>query len=785
MIARLLLLNYLLLPFTSIAQQATLKGKVLDQNGDAVEFAEIKLLNDTTIMAHTLTEKDGSFALTAAGGELVLRIAFLGRELYAVTVDLDEIRDIGTITVDNTNVLETVTVERSRPVIEHDFDKLLFHVDRSPLADAMNGLEVLARTPRLQVNSAGELRLLNQAPLVMVNGRRLNLSGQDLTNYFRSLDPKRIARIEVQSVGSADTDAANSGGVVNIVLKGVPQGFTSTVSGSYTYRREDVMSGWGGISANYGSGKWNVYGKADYRDDNDYGDFRTEQVFPDLSTTNRSTGFFDGYRKNLTLQGGLVYYPSDKHELALEAYYNDMDGLYATSNELSTHTPGLSSISNNTPLEDFGTDLWYTAFNYLYRKDSLGSVIRFIAETGANNGNNLNTSNTVYTFGEEMQDNSFRFHALPATNYYTLQGDWSQRYQGNWQFTTGFKFGSVGRDNLLTTARLDNGAWMPTPEGQEDFGNRENILAGYFTYSAKYGRAHSVRAGMRVENTYLRGENRMTGEEIRQHYTDFFPSLFYGYTLKDKSVLSATYSRRIQRPSFRDLNPFVRKDNDFSYIMGNPYLRPQYTQRFELAYKKGNHSLSVYANRTTDVMAGIYQSEGNVTYYRTVNFGKELMTGAEHSLYGDLRKWLYMNMSNGIYRNAFDYPDMDHVASRFTFYNNTYLRFTLPKKWYIDVNSSYNSGFQNYVTEAAYIYYLDLSVQKNLFADKGMLKLAMNDVFDTLRDKSFSTYRLFTHDFYQKRITRSFTLMFTYTFSNNIKTRNKAVTTDAERRGRL
>lgn len=772
-----------LLPVTAFSQ-LKLSGKLIDADNTPLPFATVQLLKpDSSLVLSDLTKEDGSFILSAKSGPFIFRISRFGKTLYIKDLSLSQDTSLGIITVATMKGLAEVTVQARKPMLRQEYDKLIFSVENSPLKSGYNGLEVLARTPKLQVNALGELLLRNTAPVILINGRRLNLSGQELMTYLMGLNAEMIKSIEIQNTGSAGNDAASPGGVVNIVLKRAANGYKATLTSSYTYRRGNYWSGYTGINNNYGSDKWNFYSKLNYRKDNDYGTFITRKDF--LNTqggSNLATGAFTGRKKSAGLLAGLVFYPNKKVEFGAEIYYSNAKGLYNTPENLVVNAPQLYSVSDNYRSEDYKTDTWYTTLNYSYKTDTLGSAVKFIGDLGHNKNLTDNTTDTHYTYGS-FADSRASYLVVPLSDYYTIQADWTQKLAKKWKFATGLKYGSVKRNNTLATTLGYPPNQTADPNGQEDFDNTEAITAGYFSFAGQINTRHQFKAGLRIERTGFTGANRINNTEVAQNYTGLFPSLYYGYTPADGKTLSVSYSRSLQRPSFRDLNPFVRKENDYSYILGNPNLKPQYTNSIDVSYQFHNHSISLYGNQTNDLIAGVYTNQENVTYYKPVNFGNQKQLGVDYSYAGDIAKWLYANISGGSYYYIFKQGELN--PSRLAFTSSIYTRIKFLKTWSADVTNTLNSRFQSYVVDVAPQYRMDLIVQKNILAGKGTVKLFWNDVFNSQRDKNFSTYQNFTLDFYQKRITQSYTLMFIYNFSTHAKVNSKAVQSGNDARGRL
>jgi iron complex outermembrane receptor protein len=572
---RLLCLLAFFIPLSAFSQ-VKLNGKVAENDGSPVSYATIQLLsNDSVSVKSDITREDGSFELAVKPGNYILRVAQFGKAIYIKNLLLNGDQNLGLITVNMINTLAMVNISANKPIIRQEFDKFIFNVENSPLKNGYNGLEVLARAPKLQVNAAGEVLLRNSSPLIMINGRKQNLTGEELSGYLAGLNAEMIKSIEIQSLGSANADALAKGGVVNIILKKAPVGFSSTLTSSYTYRKGNIWSGYTGLNNNYGGDKWNFYSKIGYRRDNDYGNFKTTKDFIWTGGSNLAIGSFRGLRKNLNILGGLVFYPDEKQEFGAEFYFSKGNGNYGTAENLVVGDAVINTISDNFRRDLSEANVWYTTLNYTLKTDTL-STIKFIVDVGRNDITKTNTTDTRYTFGN-LPANLTNYLIQPLSDYYTLQADWHQRVSKAWSLNAGLKYSSVRRNNTLQTRVLQDSVLVLISADQEDFYNKENISAGYFSVSAKPDERNSFKLGFRTESTAFSGENRITDQTAKQNYTGFFPSMYYGYAIEKEKILSFNYSRSIQRPSFNDLNPFIRKENDYSYILGNPHLKPQYT----------------------------------------------------------------------------------------------------------------------------------------------------------------------------------------------------------------
>lgn len=765
-----LILSLLLFGGTIQAQQYSVIGTVVNQDKYPIEFVTASILKNEILVEQTFSDSLGVFTFSVEKGEYSLILEQFGVESIRKELEVNQNLDLGELEIDESIMLEGVTITANKRIIERSFDKLIFNVENSPLKQGYNGLEVLKRSPGLRVNSQGDLLLRNESVLVMVNGRKMNFSAEELSNYLNSINSETIKSIEIQNLGSAETEASNSGGVINIVLKKIPVGFQSTIRTSYTYRDKDHAGYLGNITNQFGSEKWNIYNKLNYTDNSNLSKFNSVTNFYDFDGKNKNAGESDNHNKNFNTTTGVVYYPSYRHEVGAEFYFShskiDRNGW----EDLEVYDPILSAMSNNKSIYYNKNNFWNVALNYTYKLDSIGSRLKFIGDIGNNNLDNRNDVDSRYSFGS-LPNNYNRFLTDAKSNFFNLQTDWLQKLKNQWEFTAGIKLSKVSRENLLNNYLYD-GNWNPT-NGNQNFENDESILSNYATIAKKWDEKHNLKIGLRTEYTTIKGIDYINNSSVKKNYMDWFPSVYYSYDVKESQAISISYSRRIFRPSFRDLNPFVIKQNDFLYQMGNPDLQPQYTNKIDLSYQLKDQRFSVYGSFTNDLIAGVYTVNDNVSYYKPENFGKSRNIGFDYSYYGNITKWLYANISTGVWNYDFELERSKH--NRFSFYNTISMQVKFSKTFFLDITNDFTTKSQYHVVEFYPQYGLDLALQKSIFSGSGIIRLSIDDVFNTQRNKNVSQYENFNFHFYSKSITRVPILTFTYNIKNNNKINNKNV----------
>lgn len=781
---RPLLFTFLLLTATSAYTQNLLKGKVLNQNKKPVAYIRALLIkSDTTILQQTTTDSLGLFSMLAENGTYTLLLKQFGTTLLKKEISIYQHTDLGELLINEPITLEGVVITADKKVIEQVGDKLYFNVENSPVAKGNSGLDILQKSPKLSVNSDGDVLLRNKGTLVLVNGRKINLTGTDLSSYLSGLHSEDIKRVEIQDVASSEQDAATDGGVVNIILKKNVTGLRTIATTNYIYRKDKYGSYNGNLNLNYGTSKWNIYSDIAYTDNNDLGKYNGSINYYS-GQKNIRTGSFEQFNNDLSFRLGSNIALNSRSEIGIEGYLDrsklnfDDRGDFNIFNNSASTTHSINHSQAKTK-----DNLWYTTINYTLKTDDKGSQLKFIGDAGEKESKPVNDVFAMYP-----EDSSLNSHYLYNTRahskYYTLQLDFIQKLQNNWELSAGAKFGKVKRDNLLFVQYLQSNQWIDDLNQNQDFNNRENILAGYASVSKQAGKSF-IKAGLRIEQTDIKGVNQINNQDLAQNYGKLFPSLYYQYELAKEKSLAFVYRRSITRPYFSDLNPFVVKQNDYLYLIGNPNLQPSYTDRIELDFNYKKSSFALFGKRTANTIQGAYTVEENlVNYFQPQNFGKQYDAGLDYAYNQTITKWLYGNMGTGIFYSSFD--AVDGIKTKGTsFYNNIYLQAKLPDNWLIELINNYQYRYYSKNLRGEPKYKTDISAKKTFAKGKLLTTLKVTDIFNTRIDENLSFYKEFESYLHRKVLTRSVMLQIQYTLDSKQKIKSNTVKSENDSRGRL
>ncbi|MBB5648191.1 outer membrane beta-barrel family protein [Pedobacter cryoconitis] len=786
-IPRLKFIITLLVTFSlksSFAQQLTLFGHVHNQEQKPLSYVTITLTTlDSIEVKQTLTDTKGYFSINAPKGNFQLVLSQFGKELHRESITLNTDRHLSPIEVYDIYALKGVTVNANRPFIKTVGDKLFFNIENSPLAKGNNGIELLKKSPKISMGADGHLLLMNKSVLVMINGRKINLDGKQLEDYLSGISSEDIKRIEIQDLASSDQEATTAGGIVNIILKKPQSGFRGIAKSYYQYKNKNYDRYGGGVNLNFGTDKWNAYSDISYTKNEDLGITRSDFDYFD-GRKNHELGRFSQNYKSLGIRSGVIYYPNKKNEIGIEGYFNENKMDILLSGALDVYkSPEEGQHSINKSQSKTTNDLWYLTFNYSLATDTIGSSFKIITDLGRNSANPFNDVLTIYPSIASL-DNHYLFDTHASSFYYTTQADMIQKFSTDWELNGGVKIMHINRDNSLNVKFLQEEKWNDDEAQKQNFDNRENTLTGHASLSKKIGR-HFFKAGLRVENTSIKGLNKINENNITQNYTKAFPALYYRYNISNQKSINLSYKRSISRPSFVDLNPFVLKINDYLFHIGNPGLQPQFIDRLDIGYSFPKHFISLYGVKINEIIQKVYfMNENSINYYQAQNFGNYKSMGVDHSYTDNLFKWLYLSLSSGIYYNTFS-DNNNREFSGASFYNNSYLQFKLYKKYLLELTSNYQHSYSDVNIKSRYKYQFDISASKSFIKESLLVKVMAVDLFNTKFDENTSFFPDFNFNFYQKRLTRGVFLQIQYTLDNKRKVKKGMVKSENESRGRL
>jgi outer membrane receptor protein involved in Fe transport len=759
------------------ALKPLLNGIVVDVKGNGIPFASIGLFESNIFLGANVSMRDGNFQLShhfVPNHHYVLKTSSVGYqslEKEFIYPDTNGVKRI--VLTEDRQTLKTVNITSKRPLIERMTDRYIVNVEGSALANGNNGLEVLQKSPGIWVGNDGAIKIKgNQSVMVMINDVMQRMSESDLAEYLRTLKSEDISKIEIISSPPSEFEAAGSGGIIHIVLKKTRKdGLVGSIAGQY--RQQEKRPAYNaGISLNYKLKGLYLSGSISAgKDESDYL-ANTKIYYPNQDFYSSSTSRYNNNGR-LMYRIGASYDIDENQSIGIQSIQ--------TANKMNQYFDTDISFIGGQPLTGSARSEWFrkpslngTTLNYSWKIDTLGSGLKVLADYVHSTRTELNNFISTYTVS---QKNSFYRNNTPnTTNLYSVQTDYTKAFQRRISFKAGIKLVATKRDNEVLNEDLIGETWEVNTKLSNRFIYKEQLSMAYASLEKSWGR-WSGKLGLRAERTDMDGKSITGNESFKRDYVGLFPSLFISRNLDEKSgrAVYLSYSRRLQRPSFADLNPYRLQFDNYLTQLGNPNLTPEYTHKIELGsvfYKA--FSVDVYYALTTDKIAQLANPvSGNIIEYQTRNFNRSNEYGFSFNAPIQILKW--WNTNNSLAGYNLSYNLNDYRIRQTTFYARSQHTFVLKDVFDLDAAIDYRSPYVNANTTVAYQLYTDLGISKRILKKNLQLRFNISDVFNTSREKDHTKYAGTSIDFYQKRPTRNFSLSLSYNFSSGKKFNNKKI----------
>jgi len=735
---RSLLLTFLfcLLPLFATAQ-LSITGRVTDGTSP-LPYAEVYLRDQNDqLVTGTFTEDDGTFTLSAQAGNYRFGANFLGytplvRELELTSTAID----LGNLVLGEAgNNLDAVVVTAQKRLIEQRADRLIFNVENSVAAAGGDALAALQLAPGLRLQN-GVLELIGRGtPGVLLDGRLLQLSGEDLTAFLSGLSANDVASIEVIANPPARYAAAGQGGLINIVLKkGKANSWKNTTTLSHTQSRH----GFSNLSNSlfYRRGKLNFSASANATL-GDIHEFETIDVtFPTGNWVLKMNS--KAKRDNASARLALDYDFTDR--LSIGGQYLGSFGRQGFNGRAVTTVSNAAGQLDSTLINNLTASRPVNShtvnFHGLLKLDTLGRSVSFDVDY-FDYDNDLVIDNRTETFlpnGEFLGLNFANLNeAVQRIDNLNIKVDVEHplgktrlSYGGQLTFTE--TFGDQINFNTASSSPVFDPALSNT------FTYREDVQAAYLSLAATPNERWEWKAGLRLENTNTEGFSVTLDQQNTNDYLRFFPTLFLAYHQSEDHDFSFSYGRRINRPGFRNLNPFRVYANSNAYSEGNPFLQPSFSDQVEFTHSfRGKLRTNVFLNRTVDghgtVFIGDPANEVQATLRR--NFYNDFFVGIGELYSFDVGEW--WNSQNQAY--AFIgftdvYGEFDIKARNGLQWNtSTNNTFNLSATTKLQVNFRYNAAYEANVFDIGAMWSLDVGLRQKI-GERWQLNLFFNDIFD-------------------------------------------------------
>lgn len=753
------------------AAAENLKGIVIDVQGNPMPFVTISVLaQDSTLITGAITDDDGQYSVPIDDfksqiSDLIIQASYVGYHTAFGGPDF--------VLHEETERLAEVEVKAKKPLIERQMDKLVVNVSASPLSAGSNGNDILRRAPGVRIDKDGNITVNGKSVEIWIDGKPSYMSGQQLKAMLDGTDGNTIEKIEIISNPSAKYDASGQGGIINIKTKrNMMKGLNGMLSVGYGGMYFGDVKRW--LSQEMASLMLN------YRGEKTYTFGQLTQVFAqndiDLET----------YRKTPTMEN----YSYSGYAMDFQYY------MLKVGNDWYIDSVNTFGFILQVPYMRVNQKI-LDGRNYAYTVEGTDTVSKSTSHTGAQIQSPQHTANInfTHTFNEALEREltvnvDYNRYNNYNTNYQgteykeatprSLKLDIASRqtidiYSGKLDFQTkfwqtgmiecGVKYGLSSTNNNMFTDSTLNGLVLPTDTSS--FRYDEHVAAAYISVGKQFGEHWSVKLGLRGEYTFSNGNWLSADSVTRKSYFDPFPTAFVGYTtspfgkLQQPISVSASYTRRIKRPNYWMLNPFITYVDAYSYQKGNTELTPEFNNDVELHFSWTQylnmtfnfaHTQNMFSQRT-------FLLDNGMAYVQWTNFGTCTTHGVNVSLTElpivpkyvtaeDGSKsmqgaWLaltvnagWLHFINKSYEKQADGSSVYENRNHYGYVSGT-LSAYLPKDWTMTLDGNWSSPMTTGYEREEGMYFLSFGVRK-MYMEKGLI-FNLN-VQDLARSLSFTTH---------------------------------------------
>ncbi len=774
-----------LVSFSCFSQDFILSGKVYDENNLAIAYANVVLINseDSTIITGTTTNEQGHFTIeNIEANSYILKISFLGFEEYLKTIDLKNNIALETIILkEETQTLEGILIIAKRPTVKRLVDRLVFNVENSTLSDN-NVLDVLKHTPGVLVHD-GAITIKNSSPTVYINDRKVHLSSNEVQQLLEGTSATNVKSIEVITNPPAKYEA-EGGAVLNIITsKNIISGYNGSVFGNY--KQGELAKYSFGTSHFFKTEKLNTYINFSF---NPREDFRHNNESISFINNNQITSSWETdfvrrrESKNQNINANIDYDINENNSIGFSTSL-----LLSPRDNKKTFVNSLTEVYNSNSVLDstFNTfnrmvdETFNLAFtlDYIHKFKKEGEKILMSVHHTNYDFSSFQKVDTDYRFPDNslIRNNKFQTFSSQEIKLYTGQIDYELPISDSEQFEAGVKVSNINSESILTHYNFENGVRVEDLQNSDTFLYDESNYAVYTSYSKDW-KKWSLKSGLRVEYTGIKGNSLSSNQINNNDYVKVFPSFHVLNTINENNEIYFNYNKRIYRPRYSQLNPFKYFLNDNAYVTGDPKLKPQIDDIFKLGYTlKQKYTFELYYRHENNPTLEItfQDNDNNILKYINTNTKKSISYGLDFMTYTKIANdWnMYVLSSLYYYDNQFFALESNNELfnnKKWSVYAQliNYFTFLKDKSLKVDVSYIYLSSLFNGPSEISNRSGLDINLRKILWNRRASISIGITDVFNNQNFTQTTKY-LNQNALMNSRLeNRLFTFGFNYKFGN-------------------
>ncbi len=773
-----------------------LTGKVIEsEEAQPLMYASIVLntVKDSTMVSGAITREDGTFIMEELPpGTYFITVNYVGfppQDFNNIRITFREPEfDMGVVEISPTaQILNEVTVEAARSLMETGLDRRVINVGQEITAIGGTGLDIMQNIPSVAVDFDGNVSLRGSSNVtILIDGRPSNLTGLSGSEALEQIPAEMIERVEVITNPSARYNPEGTSGIINVVLKQQRRpGYNGMVSlnagtaGRYS----------GSLNLNYKVNKWNFFTNYSGRlSDMDFFGNSLRETFNATGSNFMDQDITGDMGMNShNIQAGVDYNFNQKNTLTFTSRYSNWNRSFDNLTEYMLYSD--LTNPNSLFLMDNETDMLHNSFTHQlnFRRTYDEKHRELIADVSFSTRNMDRNENFLQEYYEQNWSNPNGQILQERSNMYgdnwsfTTQLDYVHPLSEESKFETGYRIQLREMDSNFNFENFnpETGDWINNANRSNHFIYDEQIFAAYGMYATMLGK-FSIQAGLRAEQTFTTADQRSdVNPAYKNQYLSLFPTAHIRRNFENNQSMQVSYSRRINRPHNRNINPFLRYNSEYDVSFGNPDLNPEFINSYEIGYQKFwktttlNPSLFYrYTNGMITRYRYVDEIEGNdVTVSTYDNLNRGISYGTELILTQRISDWWNVNTTLSYFRRIIDGAQMAEEADSYSWSGRFVSNMNLGSGWNLQVNGFYRSPIIMLQGEMDAMYSASAGVRKNIWGNSGTISLNISDIFNTMRFSMYNYGDNFTMDMERWRTSRMISLGFTYRI-NEFERRN-------------
>lgn len=805
----LLVLSVLLFAIHSNGQNfIDIKGEIVNDRNEKLFGVTVFLIaadNEQTIKA-AFTDNEGkfefnqvkvtSFRISIQGMGYMKKIS----QIFTAGTSSEVI--LPTILIEEqVEALNEVVVTSQKSFVAQKADRIIVDPNALITNAGLSAFEVLEKAPSVTIGFNNSIAIRGKnGVMVLINNKPTNLTVDDLVSYLKAIPASEIERIEIMNNPPAMYDAAGNAGIINIILKkNSVKGTNGSVNVSYgqgKYERKNTS-----FNLNYRIEKWNFFTSLNSGQNKSFQDLTiTRNYFTpsgDLSSVFTQNSYITPNSKNNSFKIGTDFYATSKTTFGIVWNGFSNPSKRNTSNTatvLDGDSQLVNTISSENPMEvDFKNSSFNLNMNHKL-KESGQEIAVNLDNISYDSKVAQNLMNQTFNATNQLVDSSQLVSKLPSDiKIKTANVDYTGIQFKGGKLDLGVKSSFVRTRNVANFEDVIDGVRTPNYDFSNDFSYKENINATYVNYAKEFTK-FSIQLGLRLENTNIKGYQAgnpvVADSTFHIKYTNLFPTLYVQYKLDtiQKHVVGLSMGRRINRPNYKDLNPFTYPIDRFTFYGGNPYIKPTFSYNVDVSHTFKNYfTTTLMYSYTNDVISETNEQRGTIYYSRPGNFDTEISYGISVNGVFKIKKWwtlnLYTSYLNAIYKSEVYTEKLNDSNWNWVIMPTN--QFVINDTWSAELSGQYQNGLLSGQFFISPVGSVRAGISKKILKDKGVIKLNASDVFYTnqiegqirnIANANASWYSLFD--------SRVVTFTFSYRFSKgeNLKVRQTGASQEEQKR---